>query len=82
MVVLDILDLEHFENDVHISQNLNAKNFLKKDKNKKTNIWGVCSLEDVKNNIQTNVKNIDDIKFIKDGDELYASQGNKLFLII
>ena len=53
------------ENDVHISQNLNAKNLLKKDKNKKTNVWGVCSLEDVKNNIQTNVKNIDDIKFIK-----------------
>ena len=53
------------ENDVHISQNLNAKKILEKDKNKKTNIWGVCSLEDVKNNIQTNVKNIDDIKFIK-----------------
>ncbi|MDC1330615.1 TylF/MycF family methyltransferase [Pelagibacteraceae bacterium] len=53
------------ENDFDISKNLNAKILMKKDKDKKTNIWGVCSLEDVKSNIQANVKNVDDIKFIK-----------------
>ena len=53
------------ENDFDISKNLNAKFLMNKDKDKKTNIWGVCSLADVKNNIQSNVKNIDDIKFIK-----------------
>jgi len=53
------------ENDFDISKNLNAKFLMNKDKDKKTNIWGVCSLENVKNNIQSNVKNIDNIKFIK-----------------
>ena len=53
------------ENDFDISKNLNAKILMKKDKDKKTNIWGVCSLEDVKSNIQANVKNVDNIKFIK-----------------
>tara|TARA_B110000503_G_scaffold122058_1_gene186256 strand:- start:1803 stop:2561 length:759 start_codon:yes stop_codon:yes gene_type:complete len=53
------------ENDFDISKNLNAKFLMNKDKNKKTNIWGVCSLENVKDNIQTNAKNIDNIKFIK-----------------
>ena len=53
------------KNDFDISKNLNAKILMNKDKEKKTNIWGVCSLEDVKSNIQANVKNVDDIKFIK-----------------
>ena len=53
------------ENDFDISKNLNAKFLMNKDKDKNTNIWGVCSLENVKNNIQSNVKNIDNIKFIK-----------------
>ena len=53
------------KNDFDISKNLNAKILMNKDKEKKTNIWGVCSLEDVKNNIQSNVKNIDNIRFIK-----------------
>jgi len=53
------------ENDFDISKNLNAKFLMNKDKDKKTNIWGVCSLENVKDNIQSNAKNIDNIKFIK-----------------
>ena len=38
------------ENDFDISKNLNAKILMNKDKEKKTHIWGICSLEDVKNN--------------------------------
>jgi len=53
------------ENDFDISKNLNAKFLMNNDKDKKTNIWGVCSLENVKDNIQSNAKNIDNIKFIK-----------------
>lgn len=53
------------ENDFEISNNNFATKLLEKDKNKKTNVWGICSLEEVKKNISINVKNLENIKFIK-----------------
>ena len=53
------------ENDFDLENNLSAEILMNKDKDKKTNIWGVSSLEEVKKNIYSNFKNIDDINFIK-----------------
>lgn len=53
------------ENDFEISNNDFATKLLKKDKSKKTNVWGICSLEEVKKNISKHVKNLNNINFIK-----------------
>ena len=53
------------ENDFEISNKNFATKLLKRDKNKKTNIWGVCSLEDVKKNILKHVIDLNNINFIK-----------------
>lgn len=53
------------ENDYDISSKVSANVLLKGDKTKQTNLWGVCSLENVKKNILENVNNMKNIKFIK-----------------
>ena len=53
------------ENDFEIGNNNFATKLLGKDKSKKTNVWGVCSLEEVKKNISKHVKNLNNINFIK-----------------
>ena len=53
------------ENDFEIGNNNFATKLLEKDKSKKTNVWGVCSLEEVKKNISKHVKNLNNINFIK-----------------
>ena len=53
------------ENDFEISNNNFATKLLEKDKSKKTNVWGICSLEEVKKNISKHVKNLNNINFIK-----------------
>ena len=53
------------ENDFEISNNNFATKLLEEDKSKKTNVWGVCSLEEVKKNISKHVKNLNNINFIK-----------------
>lgn len=57
------------ENDFEISTNIESKNLLEKDNYKKTNTWGICSLEDVKKNILTNKSDLEHINFVK-GDVL------------
>ena len=52
-------------NDYDLSNNKKANILLKNDNKKQSNIWGICSLEEVKKNILSNVKNIENIKFIK-----------------
>ena len=42
-----------------------AKDILKIDTQKKSNMWGVCNLKDVKNNLLKNCSNIDNFKFIE-----------------
>lgn len=53
------------ENDYELSNNVSAEDLLKKDTKKKSNVWGICSLEDVKKNLLKNLKDIDNIYFIK-----------------
>ena len=53
------------KNDFEIADNIFATKLLEKDKDKKTNVWGVCSLEEVKENISKHVKNLNNINFIK-----------------
>ena len=53
------------KNDYDISNNIPANILLKDDKNKQTNLWGICNLENVKKNIQSCVNNIENIKFIE-----------------
>ena len=53
------------ENDFEIGNNNFASKLLEKDKSKKTNVWGICSLEEVKKNISKHVKNLNNINFIK-----------------
>ncbi len=57
------------ENDFEISTNIKSKYLLENDYHKKTNNWGVCSLEDVKKNILINKSDLEDINFVK-GDVL------------
>jgi len=54
------------ENDFEINTNISATKLLKNDKKKETNIWGVCSLENVKKNIS---------KYLEDGISNYVSLG-------
>ena len=53
------------KNDYDISSNLSADVLLQSDKTKETNLWGVCSLESVKKNIQSCVNSKENIRFIK-----------------
>jgi len=53
------------KNDYDLSSNLSATDLMKADQNKKTNVWGVCSLEDVKMNLSNNLENLNNIHFIK-----------------
>ncbi len=53
------------KNDFEISNNNFASQLLKMDKSKKSNIWGVCSLEEVIKNISKHTLNIENINFIK-----------------
>ena len=45
---------------------------------KNSNFWGICSLEEVKNNILYNVKNLDHIKFIKGQVETTLNDKNNI----
>ena len=51
--------------DYDLRNNENASQILKKDKNKKSNAWGVCTIENVKRNILNETENLNNIKFIK-----------------
>ena len=51
--------------DYNLSTKESAENILKGDKDRKTNNWGICSLEDVKSNILKTVGNLDSIEFVK-----------------
>ena len=53
------------ENDFDLLNKTKAKNLLKKDRKKKTNDWGFCSIEDVKINLKKNLRKINNIKLIK-----------------
>lgn len=53
------------ENDFDLSSKISAKDLLKKDAKKKTNVWGICNLEQVKLNLNKNLKNINNINLIK-----------------
>mgnify|MGYP001364381175 CR=1 FL=1 len=53
------------ENDFDLNTNMSAKKLLDNDKNKSSNTWGKCSLDEVKNNLSKNISNFDNIKFIK-----------------
>ena len=53
------------EEDYNLTSKVSAKILLKKEKNKDSNIWGISKIEDVKKNISENVKNLDNINFIK-----------------
>jgi O-methyltransferase len=52
-------------NDYDLSNNNSAVDLLKNDKNKKTNLWGVVSLEDVMDNLSNNLKDLKNIHLIK-----------------
>ena len=56
---------EPTKEDFNLINKISAKNLLNKDKEKKTNTWGVCGLDEVKSNILKNVANIENIKFVK-----------------
>ncbi len=53
------------ENDFDLKTKISAKNLLEVEKDKKSNLWGVCSLEDVKENILENCSSLKNIKFVK-----------------
>ena len=53
------------KNDFEISTNNTAIKLLQKDKNKKTNVWGICNLDQVKKNISKHTKDLNNIYFIK-----------------
>jgi len=53
------------DDDIEINTNTPAIKLLKGDKKKETNIWGICSLEDVKENISKYVNNLENIHFVK-----------------
>ena len=51
--------------DYNLNSKISARHFLDEDLKKKSNNWGICSLNDVKSNLLKNVSNIENIKFIK-----------------
>lgn len=51
--------------DYDLDSNIKAAELLNNDKSKISNLWGVCSLEEVKSNLKRNLKNINNIFFIK-----------------
>ena len=51
--------------DNDLRNNEAASRMLEKDKNKKSNLWGVCTIENVKRNIINETTNLNNIKFIK-----------------
>ena len=53
------------KNDFEISTNNTAIKLLQKDKNKETNVWGICNLDQVKKNISKHTKDLNNIYFIK-----------------
>ena len=53
------------KNDFEINTNNTAINLLQKDKNKETNVWGICNLDQVKKNISKHTKDLNNIYFIK-----------------
>ncbi len=53
------------KNDYDLSNHLDAIDLMKSDKNKSSNIWGVCSIENVKKNLSKNLKNLNGINLIK-----------------
>ncbi len=53
------------ENDVDLKTKISAKDLLRKEKNKKSHLWGECSLESVKVNILENTSTLKNIKFVK-----------------
>ncbi|WP_440648615.1 TylF/MycF/NovP-related O-methyltransferase [Candidatus Pelagibacter sp. HIMB1521] len=56
---------EPTSDDYDLKNNKKASQILKKDKSKKSNSWGVCTIENVKRNILNETGNLDNIKFIK-----------------
>ena len=56
---------EPSKQDFNLINKISAKILLEKDKDKESNTWGVCDLDEVKSNILKNVTSIENIKFIK-----------------
>ena len=53
------------KNDFDLAKNVSASALLNNDKDKTSNLWGFCSLEDVKKNLTKNLKDTHNIYFIK-----------------
>ena len=53
------------ENDFQITNKIKAKDLFKTDTNKSSHLWGICKIDDVKNNLSKNLKDIDNINLIK-----------------
>ena len=66
------------ENDFEINTNISATKLLKNDKKKETNVWGVCSLENVKKNISKYVNNLENIYFVKGPVEITLNEAKNI----
>jgi len=66
------------ENDFEINTNISATKLLKNDKKKETNVWGVCSLENVKKNISKYVNNLENIHFVKGPVEITLNEAKNI----
>ncbi|WP_440613970.1 TylF/MycF/NovP-related O-methyltransferase [Candidatus Pelagibacter sp. HIMB1748] len=66
------------ENDIEISSKDTATKLLQKDKNKKTNVWGICSLDQVKKNISKHTKDLRNIYFVKGAVEKTLNENKNI----
>jgi hypothetical protein len=56
---------EPCEYDFDINSKVDAKTLLDNEKNRKSNLWGVCSLDNVKANISMRTNDLNNIFFVK-----------------
>lgn len=66
------------KNDFEISTNNTAIKLLQKDKNKETNVWGICSLDQVKRNISKHTKDLKNIYFVKGAVEKTLNESKNI----
>lgn len=66
------------KNDFEISTNNTAIKLLQKDKNKETNVWGICSLDQVKRNISKHTKDLKNINFVKGAVEKTLNENKNI----
>ncbi len=64
------------DNDFDISTTEKAEKLLMQDKEKKTNVWGICSLNNVKDNILKTIGNLDNIEFVEGPVEKTLNEKN------